>query len=157
MKKVINMSEAKKYIAHSLEQTYSFASQLAKQLEQGSVITLEGELGTGKTAFTKGIAQGLDIKEPITSPTFTIIKEYQGTLPLYHMDAYRLEHSEEDIGFDEYIYGNGITVIEWAQYIEDFLPNELLNITIKYIDENSREFIFVAKGNYYKKVLRQIF
>src|SRR5690625_2105370 len=98
MKKVINMSEAKKYIAHSLEQTYSFASQLAKQLEQGSVITLEGELGTGKTAFTKGIAQGLDIKEPITSPTFTIIKEYQGTLPLYHMDAYRLEHSEEDIG-----------------------------------------------------------
>src|SRR5690625_3237274 len=101
-------------------ETMTLGEQIAERLEQGDVITLEGELGTGKTTFVKGIAKGLNIERTVTSPTFTIIKEYEGRLPLYHMDAYRLEDAEEDIGFDEYIYGSGVTIIEWAQFIDEF-------------------------------------
>src|SRR5699024_2229730 len=148
--------EKQEYISASLEETDLLAKKLAEHLEVGSVITLEGNLGTGKTAFTKSLAKALEIEEPITSPTFTIIKEYEGTLPLYHMDTYRLEGSDEDIGFDEYINGDGITVIEWAQFIEDFLPEELLNIHIEYLDESSRNFILNPKGSYYENLVRQL-
>src|SRR5690625_2599086 len=87
---------------HTERETMKVAEKLALLLNPGDVITLEGELGSGKTVFSKGIANGLGIKRAVTSPTFTIIKEYEGELPFYHMDAYRLEHSEEDMGFDEY-------------------------------------------------------
>lgn len=147
----------KSILSHSTKETEQLAANLAKLLKRGSVVTLEGELGTGKTSFAKGMAIGLEIEEPITSPTFTIIKEYEGTLPFYHMDTYRLEFSDEDIGFDEYINGDGITVIEWAQFIEDFLPEELLKVEITYIDEHSRKFTFTAEGEYYEKVLEQLF
>src|SRR5690606_22621171 len=114
----------------------------AALLKPGNVLTLEGDLGAGKTTFTKGLAKGLNIKRAVTSPTFTIMKQYEGTVPLYHIDAYRLEHSEEDIGFEEYMYGDGITVIEWATFIEDYLPNERLMITIQYVDEQTRKLTF---------------
>src|SRR5699024_12262642 len=103
------------------QETIVVENHLSALLKQGNVITLEGDLGAEKTTFTKGIAQGLGITDVISSPTFTIIKEYQGVLPLYHMDAYRLEFSEEDLGFDEYFAGEGISVVEWATFIEDFL------------------------------------
>src|SRR5690625_95245 len=85
--------------------TKKLAAIIAKKLNSGDIITLEGELGAGKTTFTKGIAEGLEVKRTVTSPTFTIIKQYKGRIPLYHMDAYRLENSSEDIGFDEYFEG----------------------------------------------------
>src|SRR5690625_837639 len=135
----------------SEEETLKLASRLALLLRPGDVITLEGELGTGKTVFAKGIARGLGIKEIVTSPTFTIVKEYEGELPLYHMDVYRLEHSEEDIGFTEYFNGKGISVVEWALFIEDFLPEERLNIHISYLDEETRLLTFDPKGAHYKK------
>src|SRR5699024_12608053 len=117
----------------SEELTKDIAIRLAKQLEPGDVVTLSGNLGAGKTTFTKGIATGLGVKRAVTSPTFTIMKEYKGRLPLYHIDAYRLEGSEEDIGFKEYIDGDGVKVIEWAAFIEDFIPLDRLEIMIEYI------------------------
>lgn len=136
--------------------TEKIAETLASFLQAGDVITLTGDLGVGKTAFTKGLAKGLNINERVTSPTFTIVKEYEGKLPLYHMDVYRLEHSDEDLGFDEYFYGNGVTVIEWAQFIEDFLPNEFLAITIERTGETSRELTFEAIGTSYEPYIEKL-
>jgi tRNA threonylcarbamoyladenosine biosynthesis protein TsaE len=138
------------------EETMKIAESLASLLEAGDVITLEGDLGAGKTTFTKGIAAGLGIKRTLSSPTFTIIKEYEGRLPLYHMDVYRLENSDEDIGFDEYFHGNGIVVVEWAQFIEEFLPPIRLNITIKYVDEHSRVIEFKPLGERFEHIVKTI-
>lgn len=107
-------------ITDSDKMTKEIATALAELLSQGDVLTLEGDLGVGKTTFTQGLAVGLDVKRHVTSPTFTIIKEYNGRIPLYHMDVYRLEFSDEDIGFEEYFSGEGVTVVEWAKFIEDF-------------------------------------
>lgn len=137
-------------------ETMTLGEQIAERLEQGDVITLEGELGTGKTTFVKGIAKGLSIERTVTSPTFTIIKEYEGRLPLYHMDAYRLEDAGEDIGFDEYIYGSGVTIIEWAQFIDEFIPKERLTIELQYIDEQSRKVIISSTSLRYKKILNKL-
>lgn len=142
---------------NSEEETLLLAQNLAKLLKPGDVITLNGDLGSGKTTFTKGLAVGLGIEQMITSPTFTIIKEYDGELPLYHMDAYRLEHSEEDIGFTEYFYGDGISVVEWSQFIEDFLPEERLNIVIEYVSDNVRRLMFQPVGNHYRNITSQLF
>jgi tRNA threonylcarbamoyladenosine biosynthesis protein TsaE len=117
---------------------------------------LAGELGAGKTTFTKGLATGLGVKRAVTSPTFTIIKEYNGKLPLYHMDAYRLEHSDEDIGFEEYFYGDGISVIEWAHFIEEFLPKERLQIEIKQQSDQMREILCTANSTHYQRLLENL-
>lgn len=143
-------------ISKSEAHTLHIAKTLATFVQAGDVITLTGDLGVGKTAFTKGLAAGLRISERVTSPTFTLVKEYEGTLPLYHMDVYRLEFAEEDLGFDEYFYGVGVTVVEWAQFIETFLPDEYLSITIKRVSETSREITFEAIGNKYKKHINQL-
>ncbi len=130
---------------------------LGKVLETGCVIGLVGDLGAGKTCFVKGIAGGLnDIPErEVTSPTFTIIQEYDGKIPLYHFDAYRLEGSEDltDIGFDDYVEGQGVSVIEWADNISDALPEERLLIDIELAGENDRCFKCGAKGVKHEAVL----
>lgn len=139
----------------SADETLHIAEVLAQHLNPGDIIALEGTLGVGKTVFAKGIAAGLGVEEPITSPTFTIIKEYGGeNIPFYHIDAYRLEHSDEDIGFEEYFYSDGVGVIEWAQFIDDYLPNDILEIKIDYISENSRSLTFTATDNYYQTKLK---
>lgn len=140
----------------SERETLRTAEKLALLLQPGDLLALEGTLGVGKTVFAKGLAQGLGVQEQITSPTFTIIKEYEGELPFYHMDAYRLEHSEEDIGFDEYFYGKGICVIEWAQFIDSYLPDNYLKVTIEYVDENIRQIIFHAFGDRYQQVIKEL-
>ena len=140
-----------------LEDTQLFSEQLAASLQPGDVITLEGDLGAGKTAFTKGLAVGLGIKKNVNSPTFTIIKEYQGNMPLYHMDVYRLEDSYEDLGFDEYFNGNGVTVIEWAHLIEEQLPNERLNIYIYHQGNDSRKLVIKPMGKRYEQLCKEIF
>jgi len=142
-------------ISTSEKNTREIAANIAKHLNRGDVITLEGELGSGKTTFAKGIAQGLNIQRNVTSPTFTIVKQYEGSLPLYHMDAYRLENSSEDIGFDEYFDGNGICVVEWAQFIEEYLPKERLNVHISYL-ENGRKITFYPQGTYFDKIISTI-
>lgn len=146
----------KAFKTESVEETQEIAYRLAKLLHPSSVLTLEGNLGTGKTAFTKGLAKGLGIKRNVNSPTFTIVKEYKGDMPLYHMDVYRLENSEEDIGFSEYFSGEGVSVVEWAQFIEWYLPEERLEINIEYIDEDSRKLHFKAIGERYEKILHEL-
>ena len=141
----------------NVNDTQSLAKKLAKYLKEGDVITLEGDLGAGKTSFTQGLAQGLGINQIVNSPTFTLIKEYQGELPLYHMDVYRLEGEEEDLGFDDYFYGDGISVIEWAQFIADYLPKELLNIMILKQGETERLIRFEPKGQHYIELCKEFF
>ncbi|MFD2046475.1 tRNA (adenosine(37)-N6)-threonylcarbamoyltransferase complex ATPase subunit type 1 TsaE [Ornithinibacillus salinisoli] len=138
------------------EETLKVAEKLATLVNPGDVITLEGDLGAGKTTFTKGLATGLGVKRTVNSPTFTIVKEYEGNMPLYHMDVYRLENSEEDIGFEEYFSGDGLTVVEWAQFIEEFLPEDILNITITYVDKHSRLIEFEPKGKHYEEILTEL-
>lgn len=116
-------------------QTRQFGLELAKRLKKGDVVALTGDLGTGKTALTKYVAEGLGISEPITSPTFTIVQEYpSGRLPLYHFDVYRLGGLEEmdELGYEEYFYGDGVCVVEWADLIEEILPEDALRIEITY-------------------------
>ncbi|OIK08455.1 tRNA (adenosine(37)-N6)-threonylcarbamoyltransferase complex ATPase subunit type 1 TsaE [Bacillus sp. MUM 13] len=145
-----------KWISQSAEETDQFAMELAKHLIAGDVLALEGDLGAGKTAFTKGLAKGLGVTRNVNSPTFTIIKEYQGRLPLYHMDVYRVSEGEEDLGFDEYFNGDGVTVVEWAHLIEGQLPAELLQIQILRLDETKRRFVFEAHGERYVKLCKEI-
>lgn len=138
------------------EETRRVAVRLANLLKPGDVITLAGELGAGKTTFTKGIAVGLGVKRVVNSPTYTIIKEYEGELPLYHMDVYRLEDSDEDIGFSEYFEGEGISVVEWAEFIEEYLPKERLEIKINYLDEEKRRLEFYPHGSHYHWIISSL-
>ncbi len=143
-------------ITHSEDETRKIAESLGERINDPSVITLEGDLGAGKTTFTKGLGKGLEVKRIITSPTFTIIKEYIGRLPLYHIDAYRLEHSEEDLGLDEYILSDGVTVIEWAQFIADSIPDNKLAITINYLADEQREIIFETKDSHMEEKILDV-
>ncbi|MBY6181168.1 tRNA (adenosine(37)-N6)-threonylcarbamoyltransferase complex ATPase subunit type 1 TsaE [Staphylococcus warneri] len=128
-----------------------FAASLVALVQAGDLVLLNGDLGAGKTTFTQFIGEALGVKRTINSPTFNIIKSYKGThLKLHHMDCYRLEDSEEDLGFDEYFEDNGLTVIEWSQFIEDLLPDESLTINIEVIDEMSRHITIEAKGEHYE-------
>lgn len=121
--------------------TKEFGTELAKKLNPGDVVALIGDLGTGKTTLTKAIAEGLGITEMITSPTFTIVQEYHGgRLPLYHFDVYRIGDLEEmyELGYEEYFFGKGVCIIEWADLIMDILPPESIIIKIEY-GENEEE------------------
>src|SRR5690606_35740407 len=138
-------------ITNTPEDTGDFSGRLATYLKPGDVLTLEGDLGAGKTTFTKGLAKGLGITRNVNSPTFTIIKEYHGRMPLYHMDVYRLENSSEDLGFDEYFEGEGVTVVEWAHLIDDQLPESRLEIVIKHQGENNRKMIIKPLGDRYEQ------
>ena len=136
------------FITNSTEETYKLGIDIAKKLKAGDIINLNGDLGAGKTYFTKGIAKGLEIDDYITSPTFTIVNEYEGRLPLYHFDVYRINDTREmyEIGFDEYIYGSGVSVIEWGDIISDLIPDYAIKINIKRLDENTREIEIDDKG-----------
>lgn len=117
----------------SQKETEDLAYDIAKKSKKGSVYCLCGELGTGKTHFSKGFAKGLGISEEITSPTFTIVNEYKGDMPFYHFDVYRIADIEEmyDIGYEEYIFSDGVCLIEWAELIKDIIPKDAIWITIK--------------------------
>lgn len=119
---------------NSAQETYAVGKQLGEEAKKGDIFCLLGDLGTGKTVLTQGFASGLGICEPISSPTFTILQEYEeGRLPLYHFDVYRIADSEEmfEIGFDDYVEGEGVCLIEWASLIKDILPETLKVITIE--------------------------
>lgn len=121
------------YESFSPEETYQLACCLGRKLKGGELIALEGELGAGKTHFVKGLACGLEAKEPVTSPTFTLLHIYEGRVPLAHFDVYRLPTpgAIEELGYEEYFYGPGVTAIEWSDLVESYLPSEYLQIVIK--------------------------
>jgi len=141
----------------SLEETEQLAYRLAGLLEAQDTITLEGDLGAGKTTFTKALAKGLGITRTVSSPTFTILKQYEGRLALNHLDVYRLAESDEDLGWDELFYGDAVTVIEWAHLIEQDLPRERLSIEILSIGETERKFIFKPIGNRFERLCEELF
>ncbi|WP_251547377.1 tRNA (adenosine(37)-N6)-threonylcarbamoyltransferase complex ATPase subunit type 1 TsaE [Limosilactobacillus caecicola] len=149
----------KQLTLNSREETIALGERLATNLQPGDVIVLNGDLGAGKTTFTKGIARGLGISEVIKSPTFTIIREYQdGRLPLYHMDAYRLENGgAADLGLDEYFDGDGVSVVEWAQFAADELPDEYLSITFQRTDEDQRRILTLnPQGEHFTKLVEEL-
>ena len=117
----------------SPEETYELGRKIGLQARPGQVYTLTGDLGVGKTVFTQGVAAGLGITEPVSSPTFTIVQVYEGRLPFYHFDVYRIGDIEEmeEIGYDDYFFGKGICLIEWAELIEEILPDDRISITIE--------------------------
>jgi tRNA threonylcarbamoyladenosine biosynthesis protein TsaE len=141
---------------NSLDETHALGAKLGKYAEKNMVYLLDGDLGAGKTALTQGIAKGLGVKRAVTSPTFTIQKIYHGRMNLYHIDAYRLEGITQDLGFDEYFSDDGLTVIEWSEFMPYLIPDEYLKVSIKLLEENSREFTFVAKGKQYENLLEEL-
>jgi tRNA threonylcarbamoyladenosine biosynthesis protein TsaE len=146
-------------ITSSPERTWQIGELLGSRLGPGDTVCLYGDLGSGKTNFAYGIAKGLHVQEQyITSPTFTFINEYQGRIPFYHIDLYRLKEPGdlENIGFEEYIGSNGVTVIEWAEKAEDELPGSCLNVYLAYRDEQKREIGFLAEGKRYEKLLEEL-
>ena len=161
-------------ISHSTTQTQRLGVRLGELLQGGELILVEGQLGTGKTTLTQGIAQGMGITENINSPTFTLLKEYPGqpgaTHPagqpdsmqlvgptLYHFDLYRLDNPEEilDLGFEDYFYGVGVCVVEWADKADGLWSPEHLRIRMKMLSETKRGLLFIATGVYYCELLRQ--
>ena len=150
------MDNIYKVTTNSDAETIELAENIESEKFPNMVICLNGDLGSGKTVFTKGFAGAMGIDE-ITSPTFNIIKEYIGELPLYHMDVYRVEENNIDnLGLDEYFLKGGVTIIEWADLIKDYLPEERLDIRFKVIDENTRVLLIKAHGEDYVRICEDI-
>ena len=148
-----------KLTTYSESETIELAQNIESEKFPNMVICLTGDLGSGKTVFTKGFAQALEVKEEVTSPTFNIIKEYtSGEMPLYHMDVYRLEESKQDLGIEEYFTRKGITIIEWADMIEDQLPERRLDIRIKNSseDEDKRIITITPHGKKYEDLCEAV-
>jgi len=158
-------------ISHSSAQTQRLGVRLGELLHGGELVLLDGSLGTGKTTFTQGLAQGLGIVETVNSPTFTLLKEYPGRPglqiqsgtpkrmgpALYHFDLYRLDNPEEivDLGFEDYFYDTGVCVVEWADKADKLWPKEHIDIRMKMMSETKRGLLFSATGAYYRTLLRQ--
>ena len=145
------MDNTFKVVTHSDAETIEVAQNIESEKFPNMVICLNGDLGSGKTVFTKGFADAMAIDE-ITSPTFNIIKEYVGELPLYHMDVYRTNGKVDGLGIEEYFNKGGVTIIEWAEIIEDYLPEERLDITFKITGENTRVLVFKPYGEKYVNI-----
>ena len=146
-----------KFNTESTEETSKIGEQLGKLLNKGNIVCLSGDLGAGKTSFTKGIAKGLEVKDYVTSPTYTIINEYEGRLPLYHFDVYRLNDVSEmyELGYEEYFFGDGVVVLEWADIVRDIIPGERLWITILNTKgDNTREIIMEPTGETYDTIVK---
>jgi len=130
------------------EQLIEYGKELGSRLGPGAVVALVGELGAGKTTLAKAIAEGLGVTETVTSPTFVIACEYRsGRLPFFHLDVYRLESPPDEIDLDEYLYGDGVTIIEWADHVEKLLPSDTLWIEINYTDDPDIREVLVNAGD----------
>jgi tRNA threonylcarbamoyladenosine biosynthesis protein TsaE len=145
-------------ISHSPEQTQKFGTRIGQLALPGDIFLLVGGLGAGKTCLTQGIAWGLDIKEYAVSPSFVVIRELHGRLPLYHIDFYRLDHLEEiaELGLDDYLYGNGVCVVEWAEKGLSLLPQEHLLIEMSYLSDTERSLKLKPSGKRYRQIVAQL-
>ena len=148
-----------KITTYSEEETIELAQNLESEKFPNMVICLRGDLGSGKTIFTKGFAQAMEIQEEVTSPTFNIIKEYlSGDMPLFHMDVYRLDGNVDELGIEEYFTKKGVTIIEWADMIPEYLPEKRLDIKIKNSeeDENKRTITITPYGRKYEEICEAV-
>jgi len=136
------------FISHSEVQTRRLGARLAEFLNPGDVLALMGDLGSGKTRWVQGVCQGLAVTDPVTSPTFTLVNEYQGRLPIYHVDLYRITNPVEVLtfGLEDYLYGSGVVLIEWADRAQDFLPDDYLTVELYYIEETKRRIVLHARS-----------
>ena len=155
LKQPINCLEI---ISHSPEQTQGLGVRIGELSLPGDTYLLVGQLGTGKTCLTQGIAWGLDIKEYAVSPSFVLVRELHGRLPLYHIDLYRLDRLEEiaELGLDDYLYGNGVCVVEWAEKGLALLPEEHLLIQISYLSDTGRRLQLRPSGQRYQEIMPQL-
>ena len=145
-----------KYISKSEQQTIACAVKFAHSLKGGDIVFLQGDLGAGKTTFVKGLAQGLKADpQNVNSPTFVLMNHYEGKLPLYHFDLYRLEHVHEisSIGYEEFLYGDGVAVIEWAERLGELAPREYLRIELAHKAESERSIKLSAVGERYCQII----
>jgi len=146
-----------KYTSRNEMDTIELAQNIESEKFPNMVICLDGELGSGKTVFVKGFASALGITDTITSPTFNLVKEYlSGELPLFHMDMYRADDNIETIGVEEYFQKNGVTMIEWSELIEDYLPDERLDIKFVILDENTRIIKLEPHGTLYEEICSSV-
>ena len=147
-------------ITKSPEETARIGMILGTLLKAGDIVCLQGDLGAGKTCFAKGVARGMGIESPVTSPTFTLVNEYHGELTLYHLDVYRLNGSCEmdDLGYEEFFYGEGVTLVEWAERVLDTLPAERLEVLIDRgtEGENFREIKMIPRGDRYRLLIEEL-
>lgn len=145
-------------VTESPEETQRLGNRLGKLAQVGDVFLLVGGLGAGKTCLTQGIAWGLDIEGYATSPSFVVVNQYQGRLPLYHIDLYRLDRLEEviELGLDDYLYGRGVCVVEWAKKALDMLPKEHLLVEMSYLSDTSRNLVLKPVGERYVELLSQL-
>ncbi|WP_257530701.1 tRNA (adenosine(37)-N6)-threonylcarbamoyltransferase complex ATPase subunit type 1 TsaE [Irregularibacter muris] len=153
------MKELKEFITYSPQQTFELGQRIGEKSLPGTVICLSGEMGAGKTALTQGIVKGIGIEDYVTSPTYTLVNEYYGDIPVYHFDVFRIEDVEEldEIGFDEYLYGQGVVIIEWPSQILESLPKEYLWISIdKGEKEDQRILKLTAQGKSYEKQIEEL-
>lgn len=144
-------------LSASEEETLRLGAKLAKHLRHGDIVCLQGDLGSGKTTLIKGIAGGLRIApEKVNSPTFVLMNAYEGKLPLYHFDLYRLGHAREisSIGYEEFLYGDGVAVIEWAERLGELAPQKYLRIELKHKGENKRLIKLTAVGEKYRRIIK---
>lgn len=140
----------------NITQTKQFGQKLASYLTEGMCLTLNGDLGAGKTTLTQSIGKALGVTKTISSPTFTILKVYKGRLPFYHIDAYRLEGLNQDLGFEEMLEGDGVCIVEWGCFIEDILPKERLDITILNGEDEQRILQIQAFGERYEEIMEKL-
>lgn len=148
-----------KITTNSPEETVKLGYHLGKELKSGDIVCLIGDLGAGKTTLTQSIARGLDVDDYVTSPTFTLINEYDGRYPVYHFDVYRINDVDEmyDLGYEEYFYSDGVTLIEWANLIEAILPQKRLDIKIKRGNEvDKREIVIQGIGARYEEIIEEL-
>ena len=137
------------YETFSPEETFELGRKIGRQASPGDVYALTGDLGVGKTVFTKGLAEGLGVREPVTSPTFTIVQSYEsGRLPFHHFDVYRIEDVDEmdEIGYEDCFYGDGVTLVEWAEVIADLLPENTIRITIEKMPDKGFDYRRITVG-----------
>ncbi len=144
------------FLSTKKEETIRFGARLAKLLKKGDIVCLFGDLGSGKTTFTKGIAKGLGIKEAlVNSPTFVLMNEYDGKIPLFHFDLYRVDNTKEisAIGYEDFFYDNGITVVEWADKLGELLPKDYIKVEFSHKNENKRGIRCSAVGRRAKDII----
>ncbi len=156
--RVIDSSKILELETRSANETQALGAALGRLLWPGAVVCLEGDLGAGKTCLTQGIGHGLDVAEPVISPTFTLIREYHGRLPLFHVDCYRLRDVDDAwaLGLDDYLYGDGVTVIEWADRVAPLLPDERLWIRLDPVNGDSRRVSLTATGAIYQALIDRL-
>lgn len=159
-RKVLSRARVVRIITNSAGETFALGRLLGTLVQEGDLFCVSGGLGAGKTVLAKGIASGMDIKDTVTSPTFTLINEYKGRLPFYHMDVYRLCSPWEmtDLGYMDYFYGSGVVLVEWAEKVGEILPPERLEISIKNVPiaEKARKIIFIPRGMRYRKLVEDM-